>query len=157
VLDPPATANAGEAISVPLTVMLGPAVDPQVRVTLDLETEGPVEASVDIDLGDLEPGSSASGAMEVVIDGGTADRPASGSLVATLALDGGEDTPDLRTAVVNLLEDGDVVWLGFVAPGDLERARLGALLDAGVISRAEYDEEYAATLEVVTGSVAADD
>jgi hypothetical protein len=74
-------------------------------------------------------------------------------VIVTLKLLDGDQVVTARLTQLGLLTDGQTTWMGFVGRGDLERARLRTLLEAGVITQAEFDKAYAETLEQTTGTV----
>ena len=65
----------------------------------------------------------------------------------------GDEIETARLTRLGLMADDQIMWMGFVGRGDLERARLRALLDAGVITQKEFDRAYEETLEQTTGTV----
>jgi hypothetical protein len=152
-LSPPETAPAGDEVAIPLVVTVGRGEGKWDSARLDLTLEGPVSAQHDFDLSNLQPGGSVAGHLRVTIDPGDGDALNHGSVTATLVLLDGDEVVTARLTRLGLMADDQTTWMGLVGRGDLERARLRALLDVGVITQKEFDQAYAETLEQTTGAV----
>ena len=153
VLAPPSTAPAGQELLVPLRVSVALSDDAWTSASIDVTTEGRIAASHDLDMAALVPGRSVEGSLRLQLEPGTSGELSHGVVTLAVELLDGADLADARLTRLQLLADERTLWLGFGGAGDLERARLAALLEAGDISQQEYDEAYAATLEVITGTV----
>jgi hypothetical protein len=143
----------GDEIAVPLTVTVGMGEAKWTSARIELTTEGPASAQQDLDLANLQPGGSVTGNLHVTIDPGAGDALNHASVTATLVLLDGDEAVTARLTRLGLMTDDRTTWMGFVGRGDLERTRLRALLDAGVITQKEFDHAHEETLERNTGTV----
>lgn len=152
-LSPPETVPAGEDTAIPMTVTVGTGEAKWTSARIELTTEGPVSAKHDLVVAGLSPGGSVTGHLTVAIDPRLGGELKHGVVIVTLKLLDGDQVVTARLTQLGLLTDGQTTWMGFVGRGDLERARLRTLLEAGVITQAEFDKAYAETLEQTTGTV----
>lgn len=151
-LELPETATSGRALQIPLVISAESEPYPWDNAALQIETEGPIIASADIDPTALEAGNSVQGILTILAPAGTAEDLTMGRVSITLRLRDGRVTTASRRVEFAVLADEHTTWLGHVTPDLLQLERQRALLDAGEMSPAEYTRARTEILETVTGT-----